>query len=180
MAVAAAPLLATAGSAAAGTAAAGAVAGGFSLMQAVSLAGTVFSAISSISAGSAESAAYKAQAAQTRLKQKREATQAEIDAERRTRSLRRTLATQSAAFAAQGASGPSSSFAAIQDETYREGMLDIEIGDLSNDINQKVLTAQSAQYKSAASSARMGGFLNAATTLANGYQRYKDRGEVPE
>ena len=163
-----------------GSATAGATIGGVSLGTIATVAGTAFSALSSIQAGNAQAAASKSQAAQARLQAAGERTQAEIEREQRTRNLRRTLARQEAIFAAQGGSGSSSSFGAIQEDTFFQGQRDIQIGANQSSINQEILSAQAAQFSSAARSARIGGFLGAGSTILGQFQRTQNRGEVPE
>lgn len=154
------------------------IGGGISTIATVSsLAGSLFSAIGSIQAGNAQAAAQKSQAAQTRLELQAEKTQASVEAENRTRELRRTLASQNAIFAARGVSG--GSVDVIRDQTIEDINRIQDRADTLSSTNQAILASQEKSFRQAASFSRTSGFVNAGSTLLSGIGRLRDRGSVP-
>jgi hypothetical protein len=145
----------------------------------LAVAGTTLKAGSQIKQAQAQSAALEAQAAQADLQAQAEATQAARDELKRQEELRRVLATQNAAFGASGGGSPSGSQLAImQDTTSLSNRAGSEAKAFSK-ARQRQFTAQAEQDRSAASSTRTIGYINAASTLASGGSRIYDRATTP-
>lgn len=159
------PALAAAGTATAAGTAATAAATGFSWMGAMSGIGAALSAGSAIFGGNAEAEAMKVRESQAQLELAGEQTQAALEEEDRQRRLRSALSTQASIF---GASNISSSGVGdiIARDTIGTVNRETDLKTTLSRINQTQLKNSAAGYRSAASSARVGGYVKAGAGLA--------------
>lgn len=160
----------------AGTAAAATAAGSFigPVTAAQSAAGTlsllqpVFTGISvfgELAGGISDSYAYKAQAKQQQLQARAEEIKGKQQANAIRENLRRTIASQNAAFAARGISPQSGTPVVLGRESRAAAMNDIDIARFNSDIASMQGYAQAQQTKAKAKTALYSGVVRAGSLL---------------
>jgi hypothetical protein len=166
MAAAALPLLTSAGAGATASAIAGS-----SLFAALPSIGSVLSfgsAIGSIMGGGQEAAVYKAQAKQSELAARTEELKGRDQANKIRDSLRATLASQNAAFAARGISLNSGTPLNLANQSKTQASMDIETAQFGSTMAAEAERGTAQQQRMSASSARTKGYMGAATSLYKG------------
>lgn len=155
-----------------GAAATAATAGIFGTAGAVTAGGllsgglTAASMFGSIAGGFQESAILKYQAKQSDLNASYEKLKGRQQALTIKRQLTQDLASQNAIFTSRGVLTGEGSALAAQESSRQNASDDIETARFGADMNAAAETAQAAQYRSAASTAKLSGFMSAGKTFA--------------
>jgi hypothetical protein len=164
-------LVGSAGTAATATAAATAAtsgligtAGAVTFGGLASTALTGFSVLGAISGGNQQASAYKAQAQQSQLAARQEELKGRQQADNIRRSLQATLASQNAAFSARGISLASGTPANLANVSKNEASNDIQIAQFGAAQSAEANRSQAGQSKLQASSAKIAGYTQAATS----------------